>query len=51
MKTLKELKEETKRLEAELERKLKERETNNNIIRFINDLKDLTNDEDESRTE
>ncbi len=51
MKTLKELKQETKRLEAELERKLKERELNNNIIKFLKELKDLTNDEDESRTE
>jgi hypothetical protein len=38
MKTLKQLKKQTKLLEAELERKLKEREFRNNIIRFIKDM-------------
>jgi len=47
MKSLKKLKKETKRLEAELERKLKERQLNNNIIKFLKDLKDLTNDDNE----
>lgn len=38
MKTLKQLKQETKQLEKELERKLEERAFRNNLIRFLKDI-------------
>ena len=38
MKTLKELKKETKELEAQLEQKLKEREFKSKLIRFLKDM-------------